>query len=86
MTDTDALIQAADGLSEALLGAKPESNAMKTAVNALIKIFKTKGESEQSPVDHRRKLRAIESQRAKSTDCHRAAGGANSKGGTTHPA
>ena len=58
MTDTDALIQAADNLKGALLEAKPESNAMKLAVNALMKIFKTKSETEQSPIDQRRNLRA----------------------------
>ena len=57
-TDTDALIQAADGLCGALQKTKPESKAMKTAVNALINILKRKGKIEQAPIDHRRKLRA----------------------------
>ena len=58
MTDTDALIQAADGLCGALQKTKPESEAMKTAVNTLMKIFRRKTEIEQAPTDHRRKLRA----------------------------
>ena len=58
MTDTDALIQAADGLSGALQNAKPESDAMKTAVDALVKIFKGEANIKQTPTDQRRQMRA----------------------------
>jgi len=58
MTDADALVQAADGLRGALQSTKPESDAMKEAVNALVKIFNRQAEMEQGPTDERRKMRA----------------------------
>ena len=53
MTDTDALIQSADDLSSALQNAKPESDAMKAAVNVLVNIFKQKANIEASPADEK---------------------------------
>ena len=58
MTDAGALVQTADGLRGALQNAKPASGVMKAAVNALVKIFKTRAEIEQGPTDERRKMRA----------------------------
>ena len=57
MSDANALVQAADGLCGALQNPKPESNAMKEAVNALVKIFTTQAEIEQGPTDERCKMR-----------------------------
>ena len=58
MTDTDALIQAGDQLKSALQGAEPESEAMKKAVNALVKIFNARATAEQSTTDNRRMQRS----------------------------
>ena len=51
MTESDALIQAADGLRGALKNATPESDAMKAAVNALARIFSTRADIQQGPTD-----------------------------------
>ena len=58
MADKDALIQVGDQLTSILQKAEPESEAIKTAVNALVKIFKARAESEQSTTDERRHQRS----------------------------
>ena len=52
ITDKDALIQAGDQLKNALQKAEPESEAMKVAVNALVKIFEARAATEQSNTDN----------------------------------
>lgn len=67
MTDADALVQAADGLCGAFQNAKPESEAMKAEVNALVKIFKIRADMKQGPTDKCRRLRdAVQRQRGAS--------------------
>ena len=58
MTETDALIRDSDELCTALQNAAPESNAMETAVNALMQIFSGKAKDVSTATDARREIRA----------------------------
>ena len=66
LTTADALTIASDNLIQSLQNAPPKSKAMQTAVNALVKVFKSQAKASESATDQARKRRnAAQSQRVR---------------------